>query len=148
MSATGDCDGDGIVNALDDDDDGDGVLDVDEGQCPDAFVPPSISITGTPVGSQVTDVYTNFNGFHASSSSNISSILLDDTAELLAFTTNGITYSTGVADDNMLDNNNDGLFEIMDTSGNGSFLLPLVHKCLKRPILQWISKMKTSDWVQ
>lgn len=58
-------------------------------------------VSYTPVHAQVTRIYTDFNGFWTSGIGNINPIKPDNTHHVLAFTYNGVTYSTGV-NDNLL----------------------------------------------
>ncbi|RRO23896.1 hypothetical protein EIG84_02735, partial [Flavobacteriaceae bacterium 14752] len=53
---------------------------------------------------QVNQIYTDYNGFWTSSSSSINALNPDNSHELLGFTFNGTTYSTGI-DDVKLNNN-------------------------------------------
>lgn len=47
---------------------------------------------------QINEIYTNYDGFWSSSSTSINSLNPDDSHELLGFTYNGTTYSTGIND--------------------------------------------------
>ena len=81
----------------------------------------------------VTEIYTNYNGFWSSSETSSNPLNPDNSHELLGFTWNGTTYSTGV-DDTKLTNNGIGftplvvralpIFEL-PTSGGGSYFVGL-----------------------
>lgn len=113
-----DTDGDGINPSTDLDDDNDGIPDDLELDC-DAHFAGSI---GTPTvvngGSPVTEIFSNYNGFWRSSSAAVSPVRPDRSHDLLAFTVNGQTYSTGVANTAMLDMNMDGKYDMIDLNGD------------------------------
>ncbi|MGP1990720.1 T9SS type B sorting domain-containing protein [Zobellia laminariae] len=115
-----DFDNDGVVDSVDLDDDNDGVLDAVEQMCIISndvdFSSPSSTVLG---GSAVTEIFTNFNGFWRSSSSSINPVLPNLSHELLAFTSGGTTFSTGVADDDVYDSNGNGLIDGIDSNNDG-----------------------------
>ncbi len=115
-----DTDGDNIQPSLDLDDDNDGILDVIEQEC--GVLPPGGIASPTEVlgGTSVTTIYTNFGDFWESSVGAISGTLPNTSHELLAFTTGGITYTTGVPDDDLYDTDSNGLYELIDTDNDGS----------------------------
>lgn len=117
---TTDTDGDGVLDTDDLDDDNDGILDLIEQQC--GIVPPGSTGTPTEVlgGTSVTSIYTNFGDFWESSVGSINSTRPNTSHELLAFTTGGVTYTTGVPDDDLFDTNANGLYELIDTDNDGT----------------------------
>ena len=117
---TEDTDGDGVFDFADVDDDNDGILDNLEDPNAGPFVVPSTTTTHSTGGTLVTEIYTDYNGYWYSAVGNLNPRRADASNHLMAFTAGGTTYSTGVADDNMIDTNADGLFEQIDTDGNGA----------------------------
>lgn len=85
------------------------------------------------LSAQVTEVHTNYNGFWSSSSSSINSLNPDNSHDVLGFTYNGTTYSTGV-DDTKLTNNSVSFTPLvvrslpiaeLPASGGGSYFVGL-----------------------
>jgi len=117
-----DNDNDGVPDGCDLDDDNDGILDVEEQNCsslpnlPNSFSTPSIIEGGT----RITSIITNFNGYWSSSINTVNSTFPNKSHDLLAFTTNGVTYTTGAIDDNLIDSDNNGAIDFVDTNGDGS----------------------------
>ncbi|WP_300022165.1 T9SS type B sorting domain-containing protein [uncultured Maribacter sp.] len=115
-----DFDNDGVVDSVDLDDDNDGVLDAVEQMCIISndvnFTSPSSTVQG---GTAVTEIFSNFNGFWRSSTTSRNPVLPNLSHELLAFTSGGTTFSTGVADDNLYDSNGNGLFDGIDANNDG-----------------------------
>ena len=118
-----DTDGDGVFDKADLDDDNDGILDTDEQNC-------NLSVSGVTfqahsstvtAGSNATAIYTDFNGYHTGTSTRA-----NDYHNLIAFTANGSTFTTGVENSRIIDSNSDGIFEGIDTNGNGSVNIPAV----------------------
>ena len=123
LEAFPDSDNDGISDVDDLDDDNDGILDTDEQDCattssalPGSFGTPTVIDGGT----RVTKIYTDFDGFWQTEVGNINSVQPNLSHNLLAFETGGITYSTGVVDENMIDTDGDGFFDEIDTDSNGT----------------------------
>lgn len=114
-----DTDGDGLSDDIDEDDDNDGIPDLFENGCEinTAFGSPPSSLTST---NYVTSVYTNYSGFWASSVGSLNPKAYDNVSELLAFKVGSETYATGVGASAMIDNNSNGLYDSMDTDGNGT----------------------------
>ncbi|HET8837711.1 MAG TPA: hypothetical protein VFM82_01805, partial [Flavobacteriaceae bacterium] len=59
-------------------------------------------LLGGSANAQVTGVYTDFNGFWASNSTTLNPVKPENYHLLLGFTSNGVTYSTGIDDDAIL----------------------------------------------
>ncbi len=114
-----DSDGDGLSDDIDEDDDNDGIPDLFEDGCEmnTAFGPPPSSIATT---NYVTSVYTNYNGFWASSVGAVNPKAYDNVSELLAFKVGSSTYATGVVSGAMIDGDSDGQYDSMDTDGNAT----------------------------
>ncbi|WP_232829222.1 Ig-like domain-containing protein [Aureibaculum luteum] len=113
-----DTDGDGIFNRIDLDDDNDGIPDLEESQCEVSIspgVPPS-SNAALSLGSRL---YTDFNSYWTSAVGAINPLKPDNTSNLLAFEIGSQTYATGVVNSRLIDSDNDGLFDALDTDGNG-----------------------------
>lgn len=115
-----DFDNDGVVDSVDLDDDNDGIYDAVEQMCIISsdvnFTSPSSTVQG---GTAVTEIFSNFSGFWRSSTSSNNPILPNLSHELLAFTTGGTTFTTGVADDNLYDANGNGLSDGIDSNNDG-----------------------------
>ncbi|MGB2758368.1 MAG: DUF11 domain-containing protein, partial [Maribacter stanieri] len=105
-----DFDNDGVVDSVDLDDDNDGIYDSVEQMCIISsdvnFTSPSSTAQG---GTAVTEIFSNFSGFWRSSTTSRNPVLPNLSHELLAFTSGGTTFTTGVADDNLYDSNGNGL---------------------------------------
>jgi hypothetical protein len=115
-----DSDGDNIAVFVDIDDDNDGIPDIQEQDC-NTSIPGTLGTPTTAVGgTRVTTVYTDFGGYWTSSVGSISAIQPNIEHSLIAFTSGGVTYSTGAADDNMLDQDLNGLYEAIDTDLDGN----------------------------
>ena len=114
-----DTDGDGLSDDIDEDDDNDGIPDLFENGCEinTAFGSPPSSLTST---NYVTSIYTNYSGFWASSVGSLNPKAYDNVSELLAFKVGSETYATGVGASAMIDSNSNGLYDSMDTDGNGT----------------------------
>tara|TARA_R110001583_G_scaffold38171_2_gene123339 strand:- start:21604 stop:23484 length:1881 start_codon:yes stop_codon:yes gene_type:complete len=114
-----DTDGDGLSDDIDEDDDNDGIPDLFENGCEinTAFGSPPSSLTSA---NYVTSVYTNYSGFWASSVGSLNPKAYDNVSELLAFKVGSETYATGVGASAMIDSNSNGLYDSMDTDGNGT----------------------------
>ena len=114
-----DTDGDGLSDDIDEDDDNDGIPDLFEDGCEiqTAFGPPPSSLAST---NYVTSIYTNYNGFWSSSVGSLNPTAYDNVSELLAFKVGTQTYATGVGSSAMIDSNGNGLYDSMDTDGNGT----------------------------
>ncbi|QXP57694.1 T9SS type B sorting domain-containing protein [Cellulophaga sp. HaHa_2_95] len=116
-----DYDKDGVIDSVDLDDDNDGIYDSVEQLCTISsgvsFTSPSSTVQG---GSPVTEIFTNFNDLWRSSSTSLNSTRPNLSHELLAFTSSGTTFSTGVIDDDIFDSNNNGLMDGIDTNNDGS----------------------------
>ncbi|KAB5490067.1 MULTISPECIES: hypothetical protein [Flagellimonas] len=114
-----DTDGDGISDDIDEDDDNDGIPDLFEDGCEinTAFGTPPATV---PTTNYVTSIYTNYNGFWSSSAGSINPQSYDNVSTLLAFTVGSKTYATGVNSTAMIDSDSNGLFDLMDTDGNGT----------------------------
>lgn len=114
-----DTDGDGIPDDIDEDDDNDGIPDLFEDGCEinTAFGTPPATVATT---NYVTSIYTNYNGFWSSSAGSINPQAYDNVSTLLAFTVGSKTYATGVNSTAMIDSDSNGLFDLMDTDGNGT----------------------------
>lgn len=114
-----DTDSDGINPLVDLDDDNDGISDIQEQDC----TTPTPTGLGTPTiiqgGLAVDRIYTDFSGYWVSGTP-VSPILPNLSHNLLAFRAGGVTYTTGVSDDNVLDTDGDGYFDQIDTDGNGT----------------------------
>ena len=115
-----DYDNDGVIDSVDLDDDNDGILDTVEQLCTISsditFTTPSSTVQG---GSPVTEIYTNYNDLWRSSASARNPNFPNLSHELLAFTSGGTTFSTGVIDDDLYDTNGNGLFDGIDTNNDG-----------------------------
>ncbi|MEP2057742.1 MAG: hypothetical protein ABJJ05_08045, partial [Maribacter litoralis] len=115
-----DFDNDGVVDSVDLDDDNDGIYDAVEQMCIISsdvnFTSPSSTVQG---GTAVTEIFSNFSGFWRSSTSSNNPVLPNLSHELLAFTTGGTTFTTGVADDNLYDANGNGLSDGIDSNNDG-----------------------------
>lgn len=114
-----DSDGDGIPDDIDEDDDNDGILDIFENRCETstAFGTPTSSVTSS---NYATSLYSDYNGFWASSTTAINPKAFDNFSTLLSFTVGTKTYATGVANPAMIDSDANGLYDAMDTDGNGT----------------------------
>lgn len=114
-----DTDGDGITDDIDEDDDNDGIPDLFEDGCEitTGFGSPTPSVISS---NHVTSIYTNYKGFWSSSAGALNPKAYDDVSELLAFEAAGKTYATGVGASAMIDNDSNGLYDTMDTDGNGT----------------------------
>ncbi len=115
-----DTDNDNIPDSLDLDDDNDGILDTDEMAL--AVVNPATVNSGTVVdgGTEVTEIFTDFDGYWTTSETTPNGTKPNASHDLLAFTTNGVTYTTGAYDDNVIDTDNNGLYDGIDTDGDGN----------------------------
>ncbi|MFZ6050790.1 HYR domain-containing protein, partial [Halocola ammonii] len=115
-----DTDGDGVADLYDLDDDNDGIPDTEERECttaePASLVEPATTIQG---GTHVSAVYTNDNGYWSSSTSSINPVKATRENNLFAFETNGVTYTTGVENDRLIDTDGDGDPDEIDTDGDG-----------------------------
>ncbi|MGJ8733606.1 MAG: T9SS type B sorting domain-containing protein [Cellulophaga sp.] len=115
-----DYDNDGVIDSIDLDDDNDGIYDSVEQLCTISgdvtFGTPSSTVQG---GTPITEIFTNFNDFWRSSSTSINSVRPNLSHELLAFTSGGTTFSTGVIDDDLFDANSNGLMDGIDTNNDG-----------------------------
>ncbi|CAM4414381.1 T9SS type B sorting domain-containing protein [Zobellia roscoffensis] len=115
-----DFDNDGVVDSVDLDDDNDGIYDAVEQMCIISndvnFTSPSSTAQG---GTAVTEIFSNFSGFWRSSTTSRNPVLPNLSHELLAFTTGGTTFTTGVADDNLYDANGNGLSDGIDSNNDG-----------------------------
>ncbi|MGO4920697.1 T9SS type B sorting domain-containing protein [Maribacter spongiicola] len=115
-----DFDNDGVVDSVDLDDDNDGIYDSVEQMCIISsdvnFTSPSSTLKG---GTAVTEIFSNFSGFWRSSTTSRNPVLPNLSHELLAFTTGGTTFTTGVADDNLYDSNGNGLSDGIDSNNDG-----------------------------
>ena len=114
-----DCDNDGVVNNLDLDDDNDGILDINEQDCgydPNIVFQPQTKVVG---GTSVSEMFTNYKGLWRSGSGQLNNDFPDLSHELLAFTSNGTTYTTGILDDDIYDSDNDGTVDGIDTDADG-----------------------------
>ncbi|PKA97060.1 putative repeat protein (TIGR01451 family)/gliding motility-associated-like protein [Flavobacteriaceae bacterium MAR_2009_75] len=116
-----DFDSDGVVDSVDLDDDNDGILDTVEQMCIISndvnFTSPSTTVQG---GNAVTEIFTNFNDLWRSSTSSRNPLLPNLSHELLAFTSGGTTFTTGVLDDDVYDSNGNGLLDGIDTNNDGT----------------------------
>ncbi|WKB81249.1 T9SS type B sorting domain-containing protein [Cellulophaga lytica] len=116
-----DYDNDGVIDSVDLDDDNDGIYDSVEQLCTISsdvtFTSPSTTVQG---GTSVTEIFTNFNDFWRSSSASPNTVRPNLSHELLAFTSGGTTFSTGVIDDDLFDANSNGLMDGIDTNNDGS----------------------------
>jgi len=135
-----DTDGDGLSDDIDEDDDNDGIPDLFEDGCEmnTAFSSPPSSLTST---NYVTSVYTNYNGFWASSVGSLNPKAYDNVSELLAFKVGSETYATGVGASAMIDSNSNGLYDSMDTDGNGTGDVTIVETSWTA--LRPVTKIKT-----
>ncbi|MCL5244264.1 T9SS type B sorting domain-containing protein [Cellulophaga sp. 20_2_10] len=115
-----DYDNDGVIDSIDLDDDNDGIYDSVEQLCTISgdvtFGTPASTVQG---GTPITEIFTNFNDLWRSSSTSISSTRPNLSHELLAFTSGGTTFSTGVIDDDIFDANSNGLMDGIDTNNDG-----------------------------
>ncbi|KKO06295.1 hypothetical protein LCGC14_0067140 [marine sediment metagenome] len=115
-----DFDNDGVVDSVDLDDDNDGIYDSVEQMCIISsdvnFTSPSSTAQG---GTAVTEIFSNFSGFWRSSTTSRNPVLPNLSHELLAFTSGGTTFTTGVADDNLYDSNGNGLSDGIDSNNDG-----------------------------
>ncbi|MDO6821107.1 T9SS type B sorting domain-containing protein [Zobellia sp. 1_MG-2023] len=115
-----DFDNDGVVDSVDLDDDNDGIYDAVEQMCIISsdvnFTSPSSTIQG---GTAVTEIFSNYGGFWRSSTASNNPVLPNLSHELLAFTSGGTTFSTGVADDNLFDADANGLLDGIDSNNDG-----------------------------
>lgn len=111
----------GVVDSVDLDDDNDGILDTVEQMCVISsdvvFTSPSTTVQG---GSEVTEIFTNFDDLWRSSTSSRNPLLPNLSHELLAFTSGGTTFTTGVLDDDVYDSNGNGLLDGIDTNNDGT----------------------------
>jgi len=118
--AHNDFDNDGVVDSVDLDDDNDGIYDSVEQMCIISsdvnFTSPSSTAQG---GTAVTEIFSNFSGFWRSSTTSRNPVLPNLSHELLAFTSGGTTFTTGVADDNLYDSNGNGLSDGIDSNNDG-----------------------------
>ncbi|NJB37516.1 T9SS type B sorting domain-containing protein [Croceivirga sp. JEA036] len=116
-----DYDNDGVIDSVDLDDDNDGIYDTVEQLCSISnavtFTNPAATIQG---GTPVTEIFTNFNDFWRSAATNLNSTKPNLSHELLAFTSGGTTFATGVIDDDVFDANNNGLMDGLDTNNDGT----------------------------
>lgn len=114
-----DSDGDGIPDDMDDDDDNDGVPDLFEEHCEmsEWYGAPPAAVASS---NHATSLYSDYNGFWSSSSGAVNPVAFDSVSTLLAFTVGTRTYATGVAGAAMIDADTDGLFDTMDTDGDGT----------------------------
>ncbi|MGB5384913.1 MAG: hypothetical protein WBN19_13735, partial [Lutimonas sp.] len=121
-----DTDNDGVPDEVDLDDDNDGILDVIESQCQVNINPGSPPSSGniTALG---TALYTDFNGYWSSSTSAVNATEPNSDFNLLAFQIGSQTYPTGVPNSRMLDTNGNGLYDFIDTDGNGTGDVALVE---------------------
>ena len=114
-----DTDGDGIDNATDVDDDNDGILDTDEMIIP-IINPPSLTTTGIiDGGTAVTEIFSDFGGLWETSESSPNPVRPNASHNLLAFTSGGVTYGTGVHNNNAFDTNANGFIDGIDQDGDG-----------------------------
>ncbi|WP_299796218.1 T9SS type B sorting domain-containing protein [uncultured Maribacter sp.] len=115
-----DFDNDGVIDSVDLDDDNDGIYDAIEQMCIISsdvnFTSPSSTVQG---GTAVTEIFSNFSGFWRSSTTSINPVLPNLSHELLAFTTGGTTFTTGVGDDDLYDANGNGLLDGIDSNNDG-----------------------------
>ncbi|HAI37450.1 MAG TPA: hypothetical protein DCM40_04595, partial [Maribacter sp.] len=115
-----DFDNDGVVDSVDLDDDNDGIYDAVEQMCIISsevnFSSPSSTVQG---GTAVTEIFSNYSGFWRSSTTSRNPVLPNLSHELLAFTSGGTTFSTGVADDNLFDTDGNGLLDGIDSNNDG-----------------------------
>nr|WP_321414844.1 hypothetical protein [uncultured Allomuricauda sp.] len=114
-----DSDGDGIADDIDQDDDNDGIPDIYEDGCETnvgfGSPPPTNNTTN-----YVTSIYTDYNGFWSSSTGSLNPQPYDNTSTLLGFSVGSNTYATGVASTRMIDNDGNGKYDQMDTTGDGN----------------------------
>jgi hypothetical protein len=114
-----DSDGDGIADDIDQDDDNDGIPDIYEDGCETnvgfGSPPPTNNTTN-----YVTSIYTDYNGFWSSSTGSLNPQPYDNTSTLLGFSVGSNTYATGVASTRMIDNDSNGKYDQMDTTGDGN----------------------------
>ncbi|WP_405409981.1 T9SS type B sorting domain-containing protein [Maribacter sp. Asnod1-A12] len=115
-----DFDNDGVVDSVDLDDDNDGIYDSVEQMCIISsdvnFTSPSSTVQG---GTAVTEIFSNFYGFWRSSTTSKNPLLPNLSHELLAFTSGGTTFTTGIADDDLYDSNGNGLSDGIDSDNDG-----------------------------
>ncbi|WP_317193469.1 hypothetical protein [Aureibaculum flavum] len=121
-----DTDGDGILNRIDLDDDNDGIPDLEESQC-EVSISPGVPPSANSAMSLGSGLYTDFNGYWTSAVGAINSVRPDNTSNLLAFEVGSQTYATGVVSSRLIDSDSDGLFDALDTDGNGTGDLALVE---------------------
>jgi hypothetical protein len=126
-----DADGDGIPDAVDLDDDNDGIPDESEMNCISPFT--GTPGTSTPVngGVGVTDIYTDYQGYWHSSTTSNDPVKPTSSNELLAFKVNGTIYATGVGGTAVLDTDGNGLYDMIDTNGDGTGDVAMVETQFK-----------------
>ncbi|MCF8714099.1 hypothetical protein JM658_04590 [Joostella atrarenae] len=120
-TAPQDTDNDGITDDIDKDDDNDGIPDLLEDECEflGTFGTPSASVKS---GNAVSAIYSDYDGFWSSKTTSLNPTAFDNHSTLLAFEAQGITYATGagVGNSMMIDGDNDGRFDGIDTDGDGN----------------------------
>ncbi|MCM5664205.1 hypothetical protein [Galbibacter mesophilus] len=118
-TAPPDTDGDGLTDDIDKDDDNDGIPDLMEDECEITgnFGPPPSRVTSS---NAVTAIYSDYQGYWSSSTTNLNPKEFDNHSTLLAFEANGKTYATGVPNARLKDTNNNGRFDRIDTNNDGT----------------------------
>ncbi|MCG1036969.1 T9SS type A sorting domain-containing protein [Polaribacter sargassicola] len=122
-----DSDGDGIPDSEDLDDDNDGIPDYLEENC-SIDVDPIGTKPTTESGVNIVDaLYTDYNGFWQSSASSYNATKPDNHFNLLAFSVGANSYATGVANDRLIDSDNNGLYDGIDTNNDGTIDVTLTE---------------------